>query len=119
MALLSDQFARDVDPQIRVHLAWRAIWLHAAITGPTSALLAPREREALTLVATSVLGVHVESVHTHLRHTGSTQRSALVSVHRLQALGLVSVVGDLVDLPEDDLEWIARHSTVSPDQEVL
>lgn len=69
-------------------------------------MLAPRDRELLALVATSALGVDVELALRHLRRTGSTSQAGGSCIARLLALGYLSLTGDRVDLPLEDLGWI-------------
>jgi hypothetical protein len=112
MALLTDDFTSEVGPDLLTVLAWRAMWLHAAVTGPGSDALAPRDLAALTLVATSVFGVEVNAVARHLRRFGTAPAPAGAAVARLVNAGYLSLDGERVDLPAEDLAWMrARQSS--------
>ncbi len=111
MALLTDDFAADITPEVLALLAWRTVWLHAALTSPRAALLAPRDRELLSLVATSALGVDVDLALRHLRRAGSSSHAGGSCIARLLALDYVSLTDDRIDLPLQDLRWI--ETTVS------
>ena len=109
MALLSDEFADHVERDVLTALAWRAMWLHAAITGRGGGALAPRALAALTLVATSVFGVDVGAVARHLRRFGTGDHAARSTIQRLVSAGYLSLAGDRADLPLEDLAWIRAH----------
>lgn len=109
MALLSDEFAEHVERDVLAALAWRAMWLHAAITGRGADALAPRDLAALTLVATSVFGVDTGAVARHLRRFGTGEQASRSTVQRLVAGGYLSISGDRTDLPLEDLAWIRSH----------
>lgn len=36
MALLTDDFTHDLTPEVLSRLAWRTVWLHAALTTPVA-----------------------------------------------------------------------------------
>ncbi|MGV1009984.1 MAG: hypothetical protein ACOYBY_15455 [Dermatophilaceae bacterium] len=116
MPLLSDEFTNQVGPDMLTVLAWRAMWLHAAVTGPGADALASRDFAALTLVATSALGVEVNAVARHLRRFGTASSAAGTVVARLVRAGDLSMDANRVDLPEGDLAWIRAHHQPLPTQ---
>lgn len=110
MALLTDEFTEQIDHALLDQLAWRAVWLHRALTDPAGDLLTPRDRELLVLVATSALGVNPGAAARHLRRFGTSPAAAQSCIERLVHTGHLSASSDLrLDLPVPDLEWIARR----------
>lgn len=120
MPHLTDDLSGGVSPEILAQLGWRTVWLHGLLTGSVAdaaggeLLLAPRDRELLTLVATSVLGVDGRQARRQLRRFGSTPRSAQVAIDRLVELGVLSQHGPRLDLPAQDLAWIAARTEERP-----
>lgn len=105
------------DPSTVITLGLRAVWLHLAVYGPGAPALTPRDRDALTLVATSAYGAHEESVILHLRRGGATRVAASACTRRLVLEGYLSyrldetgASGPVVDLPLEDLYWIAANA---------
>ena len=110
MALLTDEFTEQIDRELLDCLAWRAVWLHRALTDPAGDLLTPRDRELLVLVATSPLGVNPGAAARHLRRFGTSPAAAQTCIERLVHTGHLSASSDLrLDLPVADLEWIRRR----------
>lgn len=107
MALLTDEFTEQIDHALLDQLAWRAVWLHRALTDPAGDLLTPRDRELLVLVATSALGVNPGAAARHLRRFGTSPAAAQACIERLVHSGHLSASSDLrLDLPVSDLKWI-------------
>lgn len=107
-------------------LGLRAIWLHLQMSGPAAAVLTPRDREILTLVATRP-GITLEGLADLLRTSGSPRSSATFRVTSLVGEGFVDATRDgqraatddapaevVIDLPEPDLQWIAEQATTNP-----
>lgn len=111
--LLSEQFTRDLDLPLLSTIAWRAVWLHAALTGPVADVRAPRDREALALVATSPFGVGAAAGAAHLRRLGVSTDAATHVFRALASRGLLSVTDERFDLPVTDLHWITCHLPVT------
>ncbi len=111
MALLTDEFTEQIDQEMIERLAWRAVWLHRALTDPSGDLLAPRDRELLVLVATSTLGVNCGAAIRHLRRFGTSPAAGQACIERLVHTGHLSATSDLrLDLPVSDLEWIEQRA---------
>ncbi|MDN5804135.1 MAG: hypothetical protein L0H26_06045 [Microlunatus sp.] len=113
MALLTDEFTAEIQPQMLTELGWRSVWLHRALTDIGSDVLAPRDREVLVLVATSPYGVAPASAVAHLRRFGSSRVTAQSCLERLMTAGYLSQTeAGAIDLPSADLAWIrARVGT--------
>lgn len=107
MALLNDEFADGMHPDLLGALGWRAVWLHVALTDAGEGL-SPKDRDLITLVATSALGVDTRTAAVFLRRFGTTPQATLRRIRQLVAAGYLSLDQDetRVDLPLADLEWI-------------
>lgn len=101
-------------------LGFRAVWLHLQLSGPAAAVHCPRDREILTLVATRPSGMTLDDL-THTLHRFGCARPA--AAHRIRALAdegfLALSVHDgqsTVDLPPNDLDWIASQTASTNDE---
>lgn len=100
----------DAHPQTLVVLGLRAAWLHLHLTSPAGTVLTPRDREILTLVATSPAGMDLDALTDRLRPlNGLTHSSALRWIHRLAGQGWLEATGAHIDLPRADLDWITQQ----------
>lgn len=99
-----------VEPAAVLALGVRAAWLHMVLASPSGDVLAPRDREILTLVATRPHGVDLSDLTSLLRRLGVTHGAALHWVDRLVGQGWLSRTGDpafaVIDLPATDAAWV-------------
>lgn len=76
-------------------------------------ILAPRDREALALVATSAFGVDATAGAAHLRRLGVSTAAATHVFRALASRGLLSVTDERFDLPVPDPHWITCHRPIT------
>lgn len=91
-------------------LGWRAHWLHKWLTGNAASALTDRDRAVLTLVATTPAGITTDQLVTALRVGGVSKTAGAARITRLVQEGWLSQNGDVIDLPEADIAWIANQT---------
>lgn len=103
----------DLEPATLLTLGLRAAWLHMQLVTSAGQVLAPRQREILTCVATRPYGMPEAQVRSRMRALGLIDGDADTELHRLIGQGWLSAhdhAGQTwLDLPEPDVAWISAH----------
>lgn len=111
---IPDAWQPDLEPTTLLTLGLRAAWLHMQLVTAAGQVLAPRQREVLTCVATRPYGMPEPQLRSRMRALGLVDGDADTELHRLIGQGWLSAhdhAGQTwIDLPEADVTWIGAHT---------
>ena len=111
---IPDTWQPDLEPATLLTLGLRGAWLHMQLVTAAGQVLAPRQREVLTCVATRPYGMPEEHLRSRMRALGLVDGDADTELRRLIGQGWLSAhdhAGQTwIDLPEADVSWIGAHT---------